>query len=88
MPATPPGVRALDKVKKRLRAEQLQREEAASARYRLQANRQQDKDSNSSQSSGGQCSVLLVLSLCCLLLLLIVLVLCAVVVRLQSRGQQ
>ncbi len=40
MPVKQPGPWALDKIKKRLRAEQVQREEAASARYRRQAEKQ------------------------------------------------
>ena len=87
MPATPPGPWTLDKVKKRLRAEQVQREKAASARYRRQANRQQDEEAQSVKSSACQCSLLVVLTVCCLLLSLIVLVLSSVVLRVHSRKQ-
>jgi hypothetical protein len=75
MPATPPGPWALEKVKQRLRREQVEREEAASARYR----RQEDKPKGNSSAS--QCSVLLVLTLSCLLLSLAVLLLSSVVLR-------
>ncbi len=87
MPATPPGPWTLDKVKKRLRAEQVQREKAASARYRRQENRQQDEEAQSVKSSACQCSLLVVLTVCCLLLSLIVLVLSSVVLRVHSRKQ-
>ena len=76
-----PGPWALDKVKKRLRAEQVQREEIASARYRLQEDNQKDKEAHSVNSSECHCSVLLVLALCCLLLSLAVLLLSSVVLR-------
>ena len=81
MPATSPGPWALDKVKKRLRAEQVQREKAASARYRLLEDKRRDEEGRSVSSSGCHCSVLFVLTLCCLLLLLVVLLLCFVVLR-------
>jgi hypothetical protein len=87
MPANPPGPWKLDNVKKRLRAEQVAREKAASARYRRQEDklRQQRIDSKG-QTSACQCSVLLVLGLCCFLLSLAVLVLSSVVVRISKLG--
>jgi hypothetical protein len=88
MPATPPGPWALDKVKKRLRAEQVQRDEAASARYRRQEDKQKDEEAQTVKSSACRCSVLLVLTFCCLLLSLAVLVLSSVVLRVQSRKQE
>ena len=93
MPKTPPGPWALDKVKKRLRAEQLERERIASARYRQEEDRralaryrqeernvQQRRDSQG-QPSSCQCSVLLVLTLCSCLLSLAVIVLLSFVLR-------
>ena len=93
MPNNPPGPWVLDKVKKRLRAEQVERERIASARYRQEEDRmalaryrqeerhvQQRRDSQG-QPSSCQCSVLLVLTLCSCLLSLAVIVLLSFVLR-------
>jgi hypothetical protein len=85
MPTNPLGPWALDKVKNRLRAEQVQREEAASARYRRQEDKEKDEEAQSVNSRACHCSVLLLLTLCCLLLSLAVLVLSFIVLRVQSR---
>jgi hypothetical protein len=45
-----PGPWTLDKVKKRLRAEQVQRETLASARYRLEEDQGQEQEAKASQS--------------------------------------
>ncbi len=81
MPANLFGPWALDKVKNRLRAGQVQREKAASARYRRQEDKQKDEEAQSINSSASQCSVLLVLTLCCFLSSLAVLVLSIVALR-------
>ncbi len=83
MPENRPGPWALGKVKKRLRAEQVQREKAASARYRRQEDKQKDEEAHSVKSSACQCSVLLLLTFCCLLLSFAVLVLSSIVLRVQ-----
>jgi len=77
MPRNPPGPWVLEEVKTRLRAEQVQRENAASARYRPDV-----------KKSSCQCSVVLVLSLCCLLLSLVALLLSTVVLRLASKKEE
>ncbi len=76
-----PGPWALDKVKKRLRAEQVQREETASARYRRQEEKELHQEGQTVKTSACQCSVLLVLTLCCFVLSLAVLVSSSVVLR-------
>ncbi len=77
----------LEKVKKRLRAEQVEREKAASARHRRQEEKQLQQGTDSKvRTSACQCSVLLVLSLCCILLSLAVLVLSSVVLRILKLG--
>ena len=81
MPATPPGPWALEKVKKRLRLDQEEREEAASARYRRLEDKHKDKEASSVDSSACKCGVVLVLACCCLLLSLAVLILSSVVLR-------
>ncbi len=81
MPATPPGPWALESVKNRLRLYQVEREEAASARYRRLEDKQKDKEARSVNSSACECSVLLVLAFCCFLLSLSVLILSSVVLR-------
>ena len=87
MPVNQPGPWALDKVKKRLRAEQVQREKAASARYRRQEKKQLDQEAQTVKTSACQCSLLLVLTLCCILLSLVVLVLSSVVLRIVREGK-
>ena len=72
-----PGPWQLEEVKTRLRAEQVQRENAASARYRPDV-----------KKSSCQCSVVLVLSACCLLLSFVALVLSTVVLRLASKKEE
>jgi hypothetical protein len=81
MPANPPGPWELEKVKRRLRLEQEEREQAASARYKRLEDKQKDTEARRVSSGGCECSVLLVLAFCCLLLSLAVLVLSSVVLR-------
>jgi hypothetical protein len=69
----------LDKVKKRLRAEQVQRETLAAERYRRQEDQGKEQETKTGQTSCTQSSLLLFLSLSCLLLSLAVLVLSSVV---------
>ena len=73
------GPWALDKVKTRLRREHVEREEAASERYRQQEAR--PKEQTVGGTSGSNC-VLVVLVLCCFLLSLVVVALCAVILSL------
>ena len=86
MPVNQPGPWALDKVKKRLRAEQVQREKAASARYRRQEQKEFHKEGKTVKTSACQCSLLVVLTLCCILLSIVVLVLSSVVLRTVKKG--
>ena len=79
-----PGPWTLDKVKNKLRAEQVQREKAAAARYRRQEEKKKDRETQIGKTST-QCSLLLVLTLCCLLLSLTVLVLSSVVLTLAKK---
>ncbi len=85
MPANRPGPWTLDKVKKRLRAEQVQRETLASARYRLEGDQGKEQETKTSQTSFIQSGLVLFLSLSCLILLLLVLVLSSVVVALAKK---
>ena len=87
MPVNQPGPWALDKVKKRLRAEQVQREKAASARYRRQEEKQLNQEGQTVKTSACQCSLLVVLTLYCILLSLVVLVLSSVVLRILKKGK-
>jgi hypothetical protein len=87
MLANQPGPWALDKVKKRLRAEQVQREETASARYRRQEEKELHQEGQTVKRSACQCSVLLVLTLCCFVLSLAILVLSSVVLRIVKEGK-
>ena len=75
MPANRPGPWTLDKVKKRLRAEQVQRERLASERYREEESRGREQEANTIQTVSTQSPLLLFLGFACLLLLLLVLVL-------------
>ncbi len=87
MPGHPAGPWALDKVKKRLRAEQVQREQAAAARYKRQEEKQYDQERQSNNTSACQSSVFLVLILCCLFLSFAVLVLSSVVLQIVKDGK-
>jgi hypothetical protein len=80
-----PGPWALDKVKKRLRAEQVQRERLASERYRQEENQGQEQEAKTIQTVSTQSPLLLFLGFACLLLLLLVLVLSSVVVALGKK---
>ena len=75
----------MDKVKSRLRREQVEREEEASERYRRREARSKE------QTVGGislsRC-VLVVLVLCCVLLSLVVLGLCAVILSLVKKDNE
>ncbi len=81
------GPWALDKDNKRLRAEQVQREETASARYRRQEEKELHQEGQTVKTSACQCRVLLVLTLCCFVLSLAVLVLSSVVLRIVKKGK-
>jgi hypothetical protein len=85
MPSAQPGPWTLDKVKKRLRAEQVQRERIASAKYRRQEEKKEEQETQIAKTNTTPCSVLLALTLCCLLLPLTVLVLCGVVLSLGKK---
>jgi hypothetical protein len=82
-----PGPWGLNEVKKRLRAEQVKREKAASERYRQQEEKGQDEgnrgDGHQDAGSKGvrNCSdcILIVVVLCCFLLSLSVLALSSVI---------
>jgi hypothetical protein len=97
MPAQP-GPWQLDKVKRRLRQEQVAREEAASQRYAQQEERGQvrrntnhDEQALSLQErnlGGCHCAVILLVSVLVFVLLLLVLVLCAVVYHLLKKGNE
>ena len=79
------GPWSLDKVKSRLRREQIEREEEASERYRRREARATE------QSVGGESlsrCVLVVLVLCCVLLSLVVLDLCGVVLSLVKKDNE
>ena len=88
-----PGPGTLDKVKRRLRREQVVREQAASARYRQEEerhNRQQNSipvDSNVGRDSSSNC-VLIVLVVFCILLILCVLALCGAVLSLVKKENE
>ena len=86
MPAHRSGPWTLDKVKKRLRAEQVQRETLAAARYRLEEDQGNEQENKTNQTKVfTQSGLVLFLSLSCLLLLLLVLVLSSVVVALTKK---
>jgi hypothetical protein len=85
MPRKTLGPFQLEQVKTRLRAEQVERENAASARYRA---REEVKTTPDVKKRACQCSVVLVLSLCCLLLSVVALVLSSVVLRQASMKQE
>ena len=80
-----PGALALDKVKKRLRAEQVQRERLASERYRQAEDQGQEQESKTNHTVSLHSPLLLFLGFACLLLLLLVLVLSSVVVALAKK---
>ena len=80
-----PGPWALDKVKKRLRAEQVQRERLASERYRQAEDQAQVQESKTNQTVSHHSPLLLFLCFACLLLLLLVLVLSSVVLALAKK---
>ncbi len=93
-----PGPWQLDKVKRRLRQEQIAREEGASVRYaeqeersKVRRNANQDEQRLSLQERNlGGCNWVVVVLVCVLvfLLLLIVLVSCAVVLHLLKKGNE
>jgi hypothetical protein len=85
MPPKGNGPWALDKVKQRLRAEQVQRESAAAARYRRQEERGEGQETQSTNTSSTPFSLLFLLTVVCLLLSLIVLVLSSLVVTLGKK---
>jgi hypothetical protein len=97
MPAKP-GPWQLDRVKRRLRQEQIAREEAASRRYaqqeervKVRRNPNQDEQRLSLEDRNlGGCNWAVILLVCVLvfLLLVIVLVLCAVVFHLLQKGNE
>ena len=86
MPANPPGPWTLDKVKKRLRAEQVQREKSASERYRRPEQKELREKGKTRETSACQGCLLVVLTLCCILLSIVVLVLSSVVLRTVTKG--
>jgi hypothetical protein len=92
-PSQRPGSWALDKVKRRLRRQQVVREQAASARYRQEEerhNRQQNPipvDSNVGRHSTSNC-VLIVLVVFCILLIPCVLALCGAVLSLVKKENE
>ena len=85
MPPKGDGPWALDKVKQRLRAEQVDRERAAAARYRRQEERGERQETQSSAASSPQCCLLFLLTVVCLLLSLILLVLSSLVVTIGKK---
>jgi hypothetical protein len=96
MPAKP-GPWQLDKVKRRLRQEQVAREEAASERYAQQEERGQvrrttnldDQALSLQERNLGSCHcVILLVSVIVFLLLVLVLVLCAFVFHLLKKGNE
>ncbi len=82
-----PGPWQLDKVKRRLREEQIAREQAASARYRLQ---EADRivEQNINQGSGKNLPLVLLVCVLVFLLLVCVVALCAVVVFLLAKDNE
>ena len=80
-----PGPWALDKVKKRLRAEQVQRERLASERYRQAEDQGREQESKTIQTVSHHSPLLLFLGCACLLLLVLVLVLSSVVLALAKK---
>jgi hypothetical protein len=97
MPAKP-GPWQLDKVKRRLRQEQVAREEAVSERYAQQEERgqvrrntnQDDQALSLQERNLGGCHyvVILLVSVLVFLLLVLVLVLCAFVFHLLKKGNE
>ncbi len=97
MPAKP-GPWQLDKVKRRLRQEQVTREEAASERYaqqeergQVRRNTNQDNQALSLQErnlGGCNCVVILLVYVAVFLLLVLVLALCAIVFHLVKKGNE
>jgi hypothetical protein len=77
-----PWTLTLDKVKKRLRIEQVQLEHAAAARYRRQEVQIKAQETQIGATSSTRCSLLLLLTLACLLFSLTVLVLSTAVLTL------
>jgi hypothetical protein len=76
-----PGPWQLDRVKARLRQEQVVRESAASARYRRK------EDNNKPKTSYSDC-IICGLVLCCVLLSLSVVFLCSVVLALSKKSNE
>ncbi len=72
----------LNKVKARLRQEQVQREKAASERYRQKEAKAKEQIVGEARSSN---CVLVVLLLCCFFFVIVVLALCTVVLSLTKR---
>ncbi len=97
MPAQP-GPWQLDKVKQKLRKEQIAREKAASERYaqqeeRAKVRRNKNQDdwvlSSPERNFGGfHCAVILLVSVLVFLVFVLVLVLCAVVHHLLKKGNE
>ena len=97
MPAQP-GPWQLDKVKQKLRKEQIAREKAASERYvqleerqKVRRNNNQDAQALSSPDrnlGGCHCAVILLVSVLVILVFVLVLVLCAVVHHLLKKGNE
>jgi hypothetical protein len=79
------GPWSLDKVKTRLRREQVEREKKASERFRRQEARSQEQTVGG--TSWSRC-VLVVLVLCCVLMSLVVLGLCAVIFSLVKKDNE
>ena len=78
MPAKP-GPWQLDRVKDRLRREQVARERAASLRYRRQEEEDKVKENTNQEVWGNQRALILLVCLLVFLLFVCVLALCAVV---------
>ena len=76
---TKPGPWQLDRVKDRLRREQVAREEAASLRYRRQEEEGKVKENTNQGAWGNQGALILLVCLLVFLLFVCVLALCAVV---------
>ena len=80
------GPWSLDKVKTRLRQEQVEREKEASARYRRQEAARRAKQETVGETSFSR-GVLCVVLLCFVLLSVVVLALCAVIVSLLKQRE-
>jgi hypothetical protein len=78
----------LDRVKQRLRREQVAREEAASFRYRQQEEAGKVKENTNQEVGGNQRALILLVCLLVFLLFVCVLALCAVVFALLKKNNE